>query len=779
VFEARPQSLSRAISSRHPHPPQIIMNSRSSSYLTRIGVSVLLAGATALGAQTKTVDSTRWANSTNTGSAAATENTTPTHDLTSFEVSAGSNVGYRALSSIGATRYESLVRDLPIAVNVVTSEFIEDAGFQYAEEALAYTAGFNNRTSYERNTFGGTNATLRGHASQFSYRNGFIHYHKTDPITTDRIEVVKGPAGMNYGSVYPGGVVNILTKKPLPVTQTLLTTTVGDGYFRGGIDHNQVLVSDKLSLRLIGGYVDRDSFIRDAGSTFSVFYPALRWTPNPNTRLDITYERKNEQNTEILNVVRDAQGLPIESLGRRFNVHSGDIPVDATVQTFNIDFTQRFNDVVSMRIGFEAFRRESTPSFALIVSDQLRNRVAGGPVEFIRIQQVAQNRDGGYDNGTGQVDLLAEFPTAIADVKSKISYERRESISYGKGFRRPDVTPTNPLWINVFAPREDRRVIDPAAQYTIINRNQRRYQNFYSWTWSNTLTALDKRLNILAAIRDERIVNDDRELDPVTGGRRMANGGTQTFSKLNPQLGVSYRINDTFTAYTSYSTGQRPNSVRDANGFLNPPETSEGFDVGMKFELKGGRIFGTLAYFEIVRDGVYRRDTERELAENRTPFYTISGEEFSRGLELDLVASPTDNIQLISGIAWTDAYVQTSTLPAGDPANNQGIRLPYAPKWQFSQFVRYSFTDGWLNRSYISVGGRYRSDVNESVTASQRNRISPSHAVFDVNIGTTQAVFGQEVRFSLDLRNVLDREYRIGATWAEPFSAYLTASTRF
>lgn len=190
-----------------------------------------------------------------------------TIELSVFTVDASRDQGYRATNSISGTSLNTSIQDLPMPLEVITSEFVTDLGATDFEEALRYTsgvftqqftessgvnsAGANESYSAERSPsarggVGGrfSNAIgIRGYNVQFQNRLGFrvggtvSEYGVTlggvlDSLNYERLEVVRGPSSLLYGIGVLSGIVNVIPKRPLPRQQVTLSTSFGNFEFQ-------------------------------------------------------------------------------------------------------------------------------------------------------------------------------------------------------------------------------------------------------------------------------------------------------------------------------------------------------------------------------------------------------------------------------------------------------------------------------------------------------------------------------------------------------------------
>lgn len=128
--------------------------------------------------------------------------------LPEFSVSTSSTSEYVSAESITGTRVATKIRDLPFTVNTVTADFLDDfAAFEFRDQ-FGYTSSVSVWETLS------TGYSLRGFDADVQLRNGFRRIGLIDKVNVERAEIIKGPAASIYGTVLPGGTINVITKKP-------------------------------------------------------------------------------------------------------------------------------------------------------------------------------------------------------------------------------------------------------------------------------------------------------------------------------------------------------------------------------------------------------------------------------------------------------------------------------------------------------------------------------------------------------------------------------------
>lgn len=159
--------------------------------------------------------------------------------LDPFTVKSDSLEGYRALSSASGLGFAVQLDRLPIPITVLPARFLADSGVIKVEDALRFVSGVSNTGRSVATT---ESYAIRGFSTGNLLRDGEPFNTATDTVLIDRVEVLKGPGAIIYGTADPSGLVNIVQKQAFFKNETVLSATyAGDGTVHGLIDLNHVL----------------------------------------------------------------------------------------------------------------------------------------------------------------------------------------------------------------------------------------------------------------------------------------------------------------------------------------------------------------------------------------------------------------------------------------------------------------------------------------------------------------------------------------------------------
>jgi iron complex outermembrane recepter protein len=228
-------------------------------------------------------------------------------ELSPFEVNTATDKGYYASNSITGSRIDVRIQDLPMNIEVLTSEFIGDTGSTNLRDSLRYSAGillqsqndafgggfdsFGNVNNPEQSSADKSSSSfkIRGFVTENTLRRGFRRQHATDTVNIDRIEVVRGPNALLYGVGNFGGVVNYMPKEPLPDFFHEFTLGIGgDGWQRASLDTTGPLPWG-FGYRLTAAFEEADDWTELNNRSHFFVSPVLKWAWK-KTRIVVDFE---------------------------------------------------------------------------------------------------------------------------------------------------------------------------------------------------------------------------------------------------------------------------------------------------------------------------------------------------------------------------------------------------------------------------------------------------------------------------------------------------------
>lgn len=324
--------------------------------------------------------------------------------LSPFRVDTSQDRGYLATNTISGTRLNTAIKDLPMPIEVVTSEFIRDIGAADLKEALAFSSGIYGSDNFTQDSGGPglfdfspsrptnkplsqlpTAINIRGFYTGTQLRLGFRNGTQVDatvlgsPSDTaeiDRAEVVRGPAALLYGVSTLGGVVNVLPKLPLGQRRYELASSVGSfDFFRASADATGPILDDgRLNYRLIAARSETGSEIDfyNLETSFVSFKLDARPFRNTSVLAEYRYQETDERGVgfaggardifdnndvtfarnrygELFNWTRDGAGLS----RRTYNLAGPDTGEETTNSAVLLQVEQKLRDNLTLVAGYQ------------------------------------------------------------------------------------------------------------------------------------------------------------------------------------------------------------------------------------------------------------------------------------------------------------------------------------------------------------------------------------------------------------------------------------------
>jgi iron complex outermembrane receptor protein len=647
---------------------------------------------------------------------------------------------YRALSATGATKTDTLLKDLPQSVRVITADLLKDVGVTNLAGALDLSSGISRQSnlgglwdSYAMRGFTGdpnfgSDYLVNGFSSSRGY-NGL-----RDSSSTNSVEVLKGPASALYGRGEPGGTVNITTKKPRFEPGQWLDLSVGSYSMRRAAVDLTGPISETLAYRLNGAYEQGDSYRDTLKYKRKFLSPSFIWLLGDSTTISYEVEA-SEQDTPFDRGVVAVNGVLGLVPNSRFLGEPGDGPTVVKSLGHQIFVQHELNDKWKLQSGF-SYRDSSMVGF----STEANNLLADG--QTLRRQR--RHRDFSADDTSGRIELVGKFDTGPIGHSILVGADAYKFEDRRIQLRR-NPSATNPYSINIYNPVYG-GVADPLTLSIDTLENQRAHA-FYA----QDQVDLTDRWKVLAGVRHD-------SYDQTVTNNRLAVSNRQELTATSPRVGLVYQPIQVISLYATAAKGFRPNSGISIDNKAFPAEESRSYEIGTKLETADGKITGTLALYKISKKNVLTTNPVN------TDFSISAGEVGSKGVELDVSGEIMKNVRFSAAYAYTDAKVTK-----GDNTIQTGSQFPNVPKNSASIVVTPSFKIGDATAS-LGAGVNYVGERLGDVAISSSFRL-PAYTT--VRLISSYAPT-KKLRLSLNVDNLFDKTYYASSysqVWVAPGTA--------
>lgn len=647
--------------------------------------------------------------------------------------------------------------DSSLSITVITEQLIDDQGARDAQDLYRNISGVT--------LFSYAGVTARGFRQEETFFDGlrgnpYIGFAVPQLANIERVEFLKGPAGMLYGQTAPGGLFNYITKTPESEFRAEVAGIVGNGSRYGGSGEVTGPIGGGFSARAGVFYEDRGVFRTFASSRTLIADGGLSYDFDGGRIIaQFTHYDQALDGHRLRGVPTDLEGNFLTS--RRWNHNE------------ESDFQNLQSNVAQLRAELE-------PAEGLTVSAGLRYSDASERQQYHEPRAgFDSDRDGVLDSITRQfrdqargnedwsLGINGIWATTIGDLGNRLlagyDYFQSDSTFLGRSVNgRTTITPGLPAPISIANP-----------VYGLSNSADYIFPAFTSSPTTNTRQGfylLDEltigRLILTGGVR----YDDFRDRQFGDAPDASFSGDAWTY-----RLGAVYKLRDDVSLFGQYATSFEPQAIasqdRRAGGPFDPTRGTS-FEGGIRTALFGGRVQSSLAAYQIKRTNVLQNDPRGDVAGDGIDDLIQFGEVTSEGIEFDLATDVTPNWVITLAYAYNDTRI-TGDNGGGGIINRVGDRFVNAPEHQLGFWTRYQFPELGLA---AALGGDY---VSERVDFGGIP-VQP-YVVFDASL--IYEVGG--IRAILRLDNILDKTYAVSGFGprahfpGEPRSVFLEVGYAF
>jgi iron complex outermembrane receptor protein len=648
---------------------------------------------------------------------------------------------FKTDESSTATKMNIPLNEIPQGVGVANQALIQ------SQQDIRFADAAENISGVDRDVLlagdVGNALTIRGlPLGIFSnyYRDGFAFdgMVPSDATDIDRVEVLKGPASVLYGRAASSGIVNLITKEPLPSTHYTFSFQADRfGAVRPTFDiTGPIGSSDKLFYRLNAELADTSTFRNYFHDRRYFLAPALTWKPGKATTMRFLVEYMHGSTTTdygIPSVGDRPAPVPISSYYGEPWQHSA-----LQNETGSVDVSHNLSSRWVVRSRFRATLTDwnylDTSLGYLLPDNQTFTRYSEDTAYPLRF----------YD---WQTDLTGILKTGPVEHNFLIGFEYgfESVVQRGVFSDAPPINLYNPVYFSQTMP-------SAAALATyFFNPNDPDYFPISGTTrlmthggYIQDQISLLPKLKVLAGVRFEGFTQKYDELDYDTHNR-------QSNVSALPRIGVTYQVLQPLSLYASWSRSFSPTLAAQfgPNGQPFVPEKGAQYEVGARTSQLHGRLTSSLALYRI-------RSSNLLITNPGNPLASIQlGEVESRGVEFDTSG------RILPGWNVTFAYAFNEAKIVSDPVYAIGNILQNAPRHGGSIWTVYELQHGALRG--LSFGGGVQARSYRYVDPSD-DVVLPGYAQLDA---TASYVFGpshseqKRYRVAVNIQNLTNRLYYV------------------
>lgn len=591
--------------------------------------------------------------------------------------------GYSPLDAKGATRTDAPIMQTPVSEQVVSQQVLKDQQTVYLDDALLNVSG----VTPANDSYGtGDSFSIRGFNMQnLTFEDGFrnskynIGFQRSMANVRD-IEVVKGPASVLYGQSEPGGLVNVVTKKPMDRFYFATEEQIGSyNFYRTTVDMSAPVTKDKTLLYRFNLDQENAGSFRDfINANRTCLFPTIEWKPNADNHatVELGYLTGTQVQDNGIPFLTNGQTAPVSI---RNNYAEPDAN-GSNIQDFWVkaNATHNFSDDLILHAGY---RTES-------ISDPIPNQqYYMGQVGSDGNLQRYYSGNTINQNWTQEVlaDLTARFKTWIVKHEALAGFDFFQQ-TYHYNYNYPSWTTPTPS-INIYNPvyGQPLPAFDPA-----LSGNTFTSQTSYGAFFQDQME-LPCHFHALAGFRYDRVT--------TSNSFYTSNATVNDAPPLTPRFGLLWQPVKPVSLYASYTANYGATALggQTPNGQPLPPQTAQQWEYGIKGEFLGGKLTTTASIYQLTKENIPTVDPSNPM------YVTAIGQARSRGLELEAAGEILPGWRVIGGYSYIDCTITQDNGTQFGPSM-QGLRFPGIPYNSGSLWSTYEIQSGPLKKLKFGAG---------------------------------------------------------------------------
>jgi iron complex outermembrane recepter protein len=646
--------------------------------------------------------------------------------------------GYLATRTAAGTKTDTALVEVPRSISIATREQMDDRNVHSLDDAVRYMPGIV-ASSYGSDTRADWLRVRGFEPTQFldglPLPKGAYANPKQETWNLDRLALLRGPASSVYGQTPPGGLLDMVSRRPSAESSSEIQVQYGSD------NHRQINFASTGKIDDEGQFLYGLSGVaRDSGTQIDHvdnkrynIAPSLTWNLDEDTRLTLLTQFTRDD-TGITSQFLPVQGTRIHSPLGKISHHKnlGDPDwefYDRTYYALGYAFEHRLNDVWQFKqnlrytksdLSFQALTPGAYP-FTQVDAEGNVGRSSTSVDEDISQFAVDNNFQGDFATG----DIHHTLLIGLDHQRTNTNY----TSIFGDG-----------LTTNVNNPIYGQPIVRPPRSAAFYDYDQKTYQ---TGLYVQDQMALDQW----------RLTLGGRE-DWVHTGTRFFNKGdatnTERDKNFSGNAAISYVFDSGFVPYLSYAESFQPtsNATASPTDSFKPTEGKQ-WELGIKYQPPGSSTLLTAAVYDLTQKNVSVTTTNS----NNVSITNQTGEVKVKGLELEAVSDVTENLKVIAAYTLAKSDVQKGDF--------KGNRLQLMPNQQASLWADYTWHNGVLDGFGIGAGARYTGNTYGDQGNTSLGK-ADAYTVFDAAVHYELGRLDNSLKgasLALNATNLFDKDY--------------------
>ncbi|MBV7437436.1 TonB-dependent siderophore receptor [Aeromonas sp. sif2416] len=630
--------------------------------------------------------------------------------------------------------------ETPQAISVVDSETLEQRGVSSVSEALRYVPGVNTELRG-----GAVNRldlfNIRGFDNYQNFYDGLLLQYnewnlqpQIDPVAIEQLEVFKGPTSVLYGSMPPGGMVNLIAKRPQREAKHNVSLATGTGTLKEMSLDSTGAINEQLAYRVVGLARQKEGQAVTSEEERYVFAPSLDWQLGERTLLNLNLYYQKDPEAGIYTTVPASGSVKSNPLGQlgsdtflgdeNWNEYNRDV----TLLGYKLshDFSDNWQVLQNARYMDASAYQRNTYNAPLAADNRTLARNAYLTDEDSRGFVIDNQLAGKLKTGAAQHNLLLGLDYQYLD--AHILYQ--DTLDYS--------APP----IDIFNPNHDQIVPDSLS---FPYQDKKTIRQSQTGVYLQDQVRLDRLVAIGGARYDSYRMDTDS--DTLYQGAASQSLARIDQDNLSFRLGALYELDYGFSPYVSYAESFEPVPGADKSGKAFDPSTGQQWEGGLKFLSEDMSKTFTVAAFHITKENALVTDPDNIYGPKLQ-----TGEIVSKGIELEGRADLTNNLDLALSYTRQDMEITRDT------TDLQGKTPVWVPKQMASLWSNYQ-AGGSLQGMRIGAGLRY---VGEAQLDAANTDTVPDYVLMDMSASYDLAALSASLKgvgASLSASNLFNKTY--------------------
>ena len=586
------------------------------------------------------------------------------------------------------------VMENPQAVSVVTHEIIEQQQAQQLSDVLKNVNGVYVTSSRgsSQDSFG-----ARGYifGADNTYKNGARVNSGIFPEVSgmERVEVLKGSTAILYGNVAPGGIINMITKKPLFTEGGSATLSAGSwNNYKVGVDYYNAL-TNKAAFRVNGAYENKESFRNGVTSEKYYFNPSFLFNLSDQTQLIVEGDYLKQEFTpdfgigtlvlnpttsrSVINDLLDIKDNPGIAWQNQINqMATSTVTLNHTINSkWGLNAVASYQNYTRDFFGSERMQWMYDSG----KNDYSWDRTAAKNYQEQNYVSMQVNLNGEFSTGKikhkllfgGDADYLQADTYTFSYLKNDGSWPANEdtTVKYGTN----GDTSLGKIYLSNQSTWASGDVLETKKRDLL--RTPTRRVGFYV----QDLISVTEKFKILAGVRWSYLENKPVLRTTYFDNKKVDNSPLFSQNAFSPRFGLVYQWNENFTTFASYSNSFTPNTGNDISGAAIPASIIDQWEVGIKKNIWNNALAFNVTAYQITNSNLAQTAPfgANGLVNTNTNIKELTGQTRSRGVEIDITGNPLTNLSIIAGYSYNHmVYLETANSLNSSIEGERVVRTP-------------------------------------------------------------------------------------------------------